>query len=788
MFNGVTAALFGLGFYAECRWRLRTTSRAVLLISILLVPLNFLAIAAFTEVGSAWLTVSTAGEAISILLFAALTTIAARIIVPRDVWPMVAGVMMPSVMQLLVRRWVNSATEETALLAMGAMPLVVYAVANLFALRRARQELAEPSEPTEAGIAEAFDRPVQTFALLGATSFAALLPLGLLLFKTGHPVMAVHQLAVLISAAGLTPLAVGLFVWQWLIEPGQFARRISGLSVAIAGMLLLVAGVVLAWPEPVALLPTALLVAVVLSAVASRFRLPGIHIASAACLTIAWLTAWHLAAGRLAWRGQDPSVALRAFVSGASGQALVLLVAILFAAAAILGRLLHRIADARAIAISAGGVAAISTALVSWFGFGATGDPLRATWVYTIYGIATCIVRKPRWSKSKREQLDSKLAKLLAWIGAALTLAACVQGIVYLAAAHWLLALPWATALLLDATILGAATAVCWKWKNRPGARSAGSAVGGAFGAAATLVSAVALVLIVGGSVGSPHHVPAGLLAIHWLWLAAVWFVLAFAESLPRVLFPAAQAALALAVWFCVGIWLEPRPWFIASRYPWLDPWTLQAEGIALAALTIASMDVRRFVRGHRLAALFEECVPVDAIQLRIVAIGLVSLCCYAAWPGVAQEMSSQPILVAGSQSTVVASNFEILDLPHIHARTFASWLLLAIVVAGFVAEASQCGKNRAAWIVPALFMACPLAASWCEPQMAVASAVRWYAIGFLIIATAAIVGWGLWRPNASGDRATIATPSGLRELMLGLSRTAGSCGRGVRMVVGFGA
>ena len=50
------------------------------------------------------------------------------------------------------------------------------------------------------------------FSLLGTTAFAAALPIGLLLFKTGHVVAAVHQLAVLFSAGGLTPLAVGLFL------------------------------------------------------------------------------------------------------------------------------------------------------------------------------------------------------------------------------------------------------------------------------------------------------------------------------------------------------------------------------------------------------------------------------------------------------------------------------------------------------------------------------------------------------------------------------------------------
>ena len=49
LFNGVTAALFGVGFYSEHRWRLRTTSRGLLTIGTLLVPLNFLAIAAFSS-------------------------------------------------------------------------------------------------------------------------------------------------------------------------------------------------------------------------------------------------------------------------------------------------------------------------------------------------------------------------------------------------------------------------------------------------------------------------------------------------------------------------------------------------------------------------------------------------------------------------------------------------------------------------------------------------------------------------------------------------------------------
>ena len=45
IFTTVTAILFGIGLYTEHRWKLPTTSRGILTIATLLVPLNFLAIA-----------------------------------------------------------------------------------------------------------------------------------------------------------------------------------------------------------------------------------------------------------------------------------------------------------------------------------------------------------------------------------------------------------------------------------------------------------------------------------------------------------------------------------------------------------------------------------------------------------------------------------------------------------------------------------------------------------------------------------------------------------------------
>ena len=105
LFNGVSAALFGIGFYTHHRWKIHTPSNGILITSILLVPLNFLAIAAFTDNSPPSDFLALGGEIISLLLFATLTFFGARIIVPKVPVLATLGVMIPSLMQLLVRRF-----------------------------------------------------------------------------------------------------------------------------------------------------------------------------------------------------------------------------------------------------------------------------------------------------------------------------------------------------------------------------------------------------------------------------------------------------------------------------------------------------------------------------------------------------------------------------------------------------------------------------------------------------------------------------------------------------------
>ncbi|HEY2148475.1 MAG TPA: hypothetical protein VGH32_11090, partial [Pirellulales bacterium] len=344
LFNGVTAALFGLGLYSAHRWKLETTSRAVLTISMLLVPLNFLAIAAFSADAPANLPLTIVGEAISVILFAALVYWGGRMVAPDAPLLLALSAIWPSIVQLLVRRWIDPSADLGRLLAIGSLPIVGYVALNGLAIWRKRRVM---------NVDETTFR--ETMALVGISTFATLMPIGLLLFKTGRVEAALHQLAILMTGIGIAPMAVGLFLWRRMTEKRDAGFRTAALAVAVAGAAALIAGVVLAWPTPMAMLPTAALAAVVFFAIAGAMRMPEAHWAGIVCLALATLTAWHVTAGRLVWQGQPAAEALHVFMSGSSGQALAVLAVAVFLAGAATARWAGRISDGRALAI--GGIA-----------------------------------------------------------------------------------------------------------------------------------------------------------------------------------------------------------------------------------------------------------------------------------------------------------------------------------------------------------------------------------------------------------------------------------------------
>ena len=292
--NGVTAALFGLGLYAARRWKLPTTSQGILITSTLLVPLNFLAIAAFSE-GTTQLTLPVlAGEGLSTLLLGALVFQAAHIITPA--WPITvtAGVLMPAVGQLLMRRHLDATSTTWNLYGFALAGLAVYLASQLPVLwsRRSREPLTE-SQGNE------------LLKQLGLVSFSLFVALGLLLAKAGHPAERLQWLAPLSVLLAAPAMSCGLLLWK---RPGvaDQSLRMAGTTLAVVAACVAGAGLVLAWPQPVVLIGCGVLSCLGLTLLAWWYEVEEAHVLAAVLASVSGVLLLLLCGESLPWTVESP--------------------------------------------------------------------------------------------------------------------------------------------------------------------------------------------------------------------------------------------------------------------------------------------------------------------------------------------------------------------------------------------------------------------------------------------------------------------------------------------------
>lgn len=277
VFTAVTAAFFAVGLYSEHQWKIRTTSRGVLLIALWLVPLNFLAFAAFSR-GQLPQAQTLVCQGLALLLLGRLVWRAGRVLMPWAAGPMTIGLIGISASLLLVGR-----IDLPGRLAPGSMPLAFYLAPPAWLLLRLR-----PRRRVHAAIAR------QVLSALGATSFAMTLAMALLgqsLAKTG-PVA--NALCLPVAWAALAPLGIGLTLWRKLPAVAAPALRIVTATLALVGGLLLLISIAAAWPDAPRMLAIALAGFVVIGLLSVFWRLPEANWLSLPCGLLAWILLLHL--------------------------------------------------------------------------------------------------------------------------------------------------------------------------------------------------------------------------------------------------------------------------------------------------------------------------------------------------------------------------------------------------------------------------------------------------------------------------------------------------------------
>ena len=297
IFVSASAAIFGAGLYTEHRWKLESTSRGILIIATLLVPLNFVAMAATARAG--WDAFALLAELISLGLFVALVERTARVLTPRWRWPLTWAVVGNSGLLLLARHQLSPVWLTVS----AGLAVVCHSTAigsGIVSLRRETFAPAAGDETTPQPGRCSFgaDRANELFILTGVSSFALL---------AASVCSSPAARSVRRSSTGSRRLC------RWppcRFAPPRFRRsrpegrtgtrraadgRDDGRALSARGSML--AAQALAWPAPLAMLAVGVLNFTALSALGLRCRLPLTHVAAIFSLAAVYVTGAHTRAG-----------------------------------------------------------------------------------------------------------------------------------------------------------------------------------------------------------------------------------------------------------------------------------------------------------------------------------------------------------------------------------------------------------------------------------------------------------------------------------------------------------
>jgi hypothetical protein len=728
LFTGVTTATLALGLYAEHRWKLPTTSRGILLIATMLVPLNFLALAALAHGARASLVV-TAGEVGAMILFGILIWQAAKVLAPY--WPhlLTAGVVLLSASLLIIQQF-HGPRSSSQSLALGVLPVTFYAGTIALMLRRAASWKLIRARAADA-----------IFLMLGVLTFAAALSLGLLILPAPAPFAIAHDLSPLLSISAAPALAAGLLLWRRITNKRVAKSRTIGTAIAVAAAFLMLGCLSLAWPDPRTLLPLAALDLIVFTSIALRLDVPAAHALAAPCVAIVYALALELSRGRIGWSSSSEQT-LSVLWALCSGLQLLSLFVILSGGAWFLARR-RRFVEAAIYGWSAVAIAAINLFFASKSGFALPGDPGSVTWLYLAYATASLLA-------ARRYRLPTA-----GWIGSVLLIASFLQFFV----TRTDISHPWATALLAYATVaLIAAIA-----RRRDAPESA--AVLRPARWTAIISTAAALLLLLAG-LSFPGM---GSVAVRLLWASGLCLAMSAIEN-AEPLFVPGQLVLAVSACLAVLSRLSLRPWFAASPDPLLDSWTLQALGIALATVAFAFSLIRLAAPASwRISGWLRPEYAFDRILSLLLAAGFAALAIGAFAPGLGIELSPTDL-----RSPI--------DAWSVHAAGAGSWLIFAELCCT-LALWLRGRFLRVAYLVlcTLVVFACLLWAARFAADSAAASAARW-ALATVLLAGSIPLWWRRrlpqsFDPVAAESRMLLTALAAIPVLALSLHAVASSPG-----------
>lgn len=365
LFMLATAAIHGAGNYTLRRWNLQSTSRGVLIIATLLIPINFLAAIIVTGPESRQLPpfhpLYLSAVTVGVAAFGAMAYFAGQALMREGSWRLLVGVMGTSVGQLLINRLIDHQSTAFTANLLVSIPLLAYLVSTIGQLRVATRR---PRVGLTLG--------TETLLVLGITSFALAAPIGLLLSRSDSVRTALSWLSTPLSLPAVVILATGLALHRRVLSRRLATLRTVGTSLALTGGVMMLVALLLAWPEPPLLITVGLFSFTSLTLLAAVGRLPALHVPAIACCSLAVLVAFHLLQGSFAGYEADlPRRLWELFLMGRSSVALTVLAVVAGGAAGLLLKQGRRLSGLSYLA-GCGGIACLATLIAIVVGFWGT--------------------------------------------------------------------------------------------------------------------------------------------------------------------------------------------------------------------------------------------------------------------------------------------------------------------------------------------------------------------------------------------------------------------------------
>lgn len=367
LFLLATAAIHGSGIYTFKRWKLESTSRGLLLITVLLVPLNFLAAIRLSDHRPITDPLFILALSIGFAAFGWMVYSASRILISFGRWQLLTTVLGSSAGQIMISRMSldDPSFLQTILLALLPIGCFIVAMSSILQYTFRWNEFSDSQS-----------RELVTIG--GLSVFAVLAPCWLLIWSSTSRLETFAYLTPLLSIMEIILMGMGLVLHYRKENDHSPHWSLAGSSIAIFSALMMLVNFVIAWPRVEIMIVLGIVNCISLTLLATKARFALCHIPALVSGAIAGLLGFHVFTNTIELLGTSQNTLIESLLLGRS--AAVLITFAIFAS--IVGVLLKRAQkseDARYYFYTAGCFSFLSSLIAIYAGFITKTDGMWAT-------------------------------------------------------------------------------------------------------------------------------------------------------------------------------------------------------------------------------------------------------------------------------------------------------------------------------------------------------------------------------------------------------------------------